>query len=123
MADISGNPKQAPEYALHRSGVTAPDSLPEQNRAHGINMASHTVAHVQVVPTGGANPAVAVLWWSQAAGKFVQEHVPIAKAGVGVDTPYEFDVDTKGRIMYVAVTAIAGGSVDVHVSGYSVEFR
>lgn len=121
MADIKGNPKLAPEYALHRSAVAAPDSLPEANRAHGINMASHTSAHIQVVPSGGANPSVAVLWWSEAAGKFVQEHVVIARAGVGADTPYEFTTESKGRIMFVAVTAIVAGAVDVHVSGYNVE--
>ncbi len=121
MADISGNPQLAPTYALHRSVVTAADTLPETERAHGINMASHTNAHIQVVPTGGANPDVAVLWWSEAAGRFVQEHTPITRAGVGVDTPYEFDVDSRGRIMFVAITAIVAGSVDVHVSGYNVE--
>ena len=121
MVDISGNPKQAPEYALHRSGVAAVDTLPEANRAHGINMAAHTVAHIQVVPSGGANPNVAILWWSEAASKFVQEQVSIAKTGVGVNIPYEFDVDARGRIMFVAVTAITAGVVDVHVSGYNDE--
>ena len=121
MADVSGNPNLAPEYALHRSARTAADSLPETLRPHGINMSSYTNAHIQVVPSGGANPDVAVLWWSEAAGEFVQEHTPITRAGVGVDTPYEFDVDARGRIMFVAITAIVAGSVDVHVSGYNVE--
>ena len=121
MADVSGNPKLAPEYALHRSERDAVDALPETVRPHGINMSSYTNAHIQVVPSGGANPDVAVLWWSEAAGEFVQEHTPITRAGVGVDTPYEFDVDSRGRIMFVAITAIVAGSVDVHVSGYNVE--
>ena len=121
MADISGNPTQAPIYALHRSEVTAPDTLPNTERGHGINMQNHSFGHVQVVPSGGANPNVAVLWWSEAAQAFVQEHTPITRAGVGADTPYEFDVESRGRIMFVAITGIAAGAVDVHVSGYNVE--
>jgi hypothetical protein len=73
---------------------------------------------VQVVPSGGANPSVAVFWWSEEAEKFVQEHVALAKAGVGVNAPYEFTVESRGRIMFVAVTAIAAGTVDVYVSGF-----
>lgn len=121
MADIKSSPKLAPEYALHRSEVVAVDTLPETVRSHGINMASHTFAHIQVVPSGGANPNVVILWWSEAAGRFIQEHTPITRAGVGVDIPYEFTVDSRGRIMFVAITAIAAGTVDVHVSGYNVE--
>lgn len=121
MADIKGNPKLAPDYALHRSEVAAADTLPEAIRAHGINMASYSHAHIQVVPSGGANPSVGVQWWSEAAGEFVQEQAPIAKAGVGVDTPYEFTVECRGRIMLVPITAIAAGAVDVHVAGYNVE--
>ncbi len=115
------NPRLAPEYALHRQKVTAPDALPETKHTRGINMTSHTQAHIQVVPTGGANPTVAVLWWSTAAGKFVQEHVPISRAGVGADTPFEFTIESHGRIMFVAVTAIVAGETDVFVSGYNVE--
>ena len=121
MADISANPKLAPDYALHRSAVTSADSLPETERGHGINMASHTTAHIQVVPSGGADPSVEVLWWSEVAQEFVQEHISIERVGVGVDRPYEFDVDSRGRIMFVAITTIAAGAVDVHVSGYNVE--
>lgn len=121
MADISANPKLAPDYALHRDAVAAADTLPEGERAHGINMASNTHAHIQVVPSGGANPNVGVLWWSEAAGAFVQEQIPILKAGVDADTPYEFTVECRGRIMFVPVTLIAVGAVSIYVAGYNVE--
>lgn len=121
MADISGNPKLAPNYALHRDAVTAADTLPETERSHGINMASHSHAHIQVVPSGGANPSVGVQWWSEVAGAFAQEQVPIVKAGVGADVPYEFTIESRGRIMFVPVTTIAAGAVSVYVAGYNVE--
>lgn len=121
MADIKGNPTLAPEYALHREAVTAADTPPETERGHGINMASYSHAHIQVVPSGGANPSVGVQWWSEVAGEFVQEHTPISRAGVGVDTAYEFTIESRGRIMFIPVTAIAAGAVSVHVAGYNVE--
>ncbi|MDX1390317.1 MAG: hypothetical protein R3344_14095 [Acidobacteriota bacterium] len=110
------SPREAPFYSAHRLGVDAVDSLPESAEARGINMADNRYANIQVVPTGGANPTVAVLWWSEAAGVFVQEHTPITRAGVGADTPFEFTVEAHGRTMFVAVTALAAGAVDILVS-------
>lgn len=125
MADeTKGNPTLAPDYALHRVVKDAADTLPETDRKRGINMASHRRAHVQVIPTGGANPNARVLWWSEAAGKFIDEHTPITKAGTGVDTPYEFTVECRGRIMFVALdggTIGAGDVIKVMVSGSGVE--
>jgi hypothetical protein len=88
-----------------------------------MNMDGHEVANVQVVPEGGANPSVSVYWWSDAANAFVQEHVPITKAGVGINTPFEFSVQANGRIMFVAIAAISAGSASVYVSGHDVEKR
>lgn len=120
--ETTRNPKQAPEYACHRIVKETGDTLPETIKEHGINMAQHEIGLIQVVPAGGANPNVAVLWWSDEAGAFVQEHTPITKAGVGVNTPYEFHVTAYGRILFVAVTGgvAAGQSVRVMVSGTNV---
>lgn len=121
MAETQGNPFQAPDYALHRSGVTVVDGASITNRKSGINMASDAQAHIQVVPSGGANPDVAVLWWSEVAGKFIAEHTAIAKVGIGANTSYEFTVDARGRIMFVSVTTLAAGSVEIAVSGFNAE--
>ena len=120
--ETTRNPLQAPEYACHRIVKDAADSLPETNKARGINMHQALRALIQVVPSGGANPNVAVLWWSEEAGKFVQEHTAITKVGIGVNTPYEFDVDANGRIMFVAVTAgiAATQTVRVMVAGAEI---
>jgi hypothetical protein len=111
----------APKYALHRE-VAAVDTLPETVKAHGINMSGYEYAHIQVVPIGGANPNVQVQWWYQNAagvGKFIQEHTAIAKTGAGANTPFEFSVECRGRIMFVAFTALAAGTAKAFVSGFN----
>jgi hypothetical protein len=108
--------KRAPNYTQHRKGITTPDAV-LTNVDLGVNTEHFDKAHIQVVPSGGANPTVKVYWWSDAASKFIQEHTEISKAGVGVNTPFEFTVDCLGRKMLVAVTVIAAGTTDVYVAG------
>lgn len=107
--------KKSPSYSLHRE-TTAVDSAFDVYD-YGINTSHYEKANIQVVPSGGANPNVEVLWWSDEASKFIQEHTQIAKSGVGANTPFEFTVDCHSRIMFVSITAIAAGSVKVFVSG------
>ena len=118
---VETGPKKAPDYALHRDAVAAVDVIANVKQGSGINCANYQYANIQVVPSGGANPNVAVYWWSEQAMKFVQEHTPIAKAGVGVNTPFEFTVECNGRKMFVAVTAITAGACDVLVSGFGLD--
>jgi hypothetical protein len=112
------SPYSAPEYSLHRDGVAAADVMANVIKKHGCNAYMYNYAHIQVVPKSGANPDVVVWGWSEAADAFVQEHTPIAKAGVGADTPYEFTIEPRGRIFFVQVAAIAAGNVDILVSGF-----
>lgn len=118
---MESGPQKAPDYAHHRADVTAPDVIADVPRATGINCSNYQSAHIQVVPSGGADPDVAVYWWSEEAGLFIQEHTPITRSGVGANTGYEFTVECRGRIMLVAVTAIAAGECDVYVSGFELE--
>lgn len=112
-------PAVAPNYTKHRTKVTAADSAALTDVKSCINMDGFADAHVQVIPSGGANPTVEVLWWSDAASKFIKEQVALTKAGIGADTPYEFTVSAKGRKMLVAVTTIAAGQCDVYVAGFN----
>lgn len=107
----------APDYSLYREGVSAADVMANVKKQHGCNGAMYRYAHIQVVPAAGINPNVAVWWWSEKAQKFVQEHTPIAKAGVGAGTPYEFTIEPMGRIFFVQV-ALTTGAVDILVSGF-----
>lgn len=110
----------APLYQQYRKAVAAVDTLPVTDVKEACNAGQHEDVHVQVFPAGGANPTVAVLWWSEAAGKFIQEHVAISKAGVGANTPFEFTIQAKGRMFFVAVTTLAAGTVDIYVSGFGL---
>lgn len=117
------SPQRAPDYAIHREGVTTVDTIADYKRGDGINMANYQFAHVQVIPkpASGADPTATVYWWSEAAGEFIQEHTPLAKAGVGANVPYEFTVECRGRIMFVAITTMAAGEVNyVLVSGFEL---
>jgi hypothetical protein len=119
MSDTKSSPEIAPSYNLIRE-VSAADSLPVTSRGMGCNASQYASVHIQVVPSGNANPNVSVLWWSEAAGAFVQEQVPITKSGVGANTAYEFTIEAKGRIFFVAVTTLATGSVKIYASGYGL---
>lgn len=121
---IQRAPKKAPEYAEHRSKVAAVDTIANVKKEHGMNMASHEWANVQVVPGAGLTPTVAIYFWSEAANKFVVDSDTTAKVAPGAAVPFEFAVHCLGRIMFVAVTAGTGANgVDVLVSGYDVEKR
>jgi hypothetical protein len=130
MTNISTNPVPpntallAPDYGHHRNNVSSvdPAALTDafySNVKAGINMRGYEYAHIQVVPTGGANPSVEVLVWSPGADRFIAIVTPVTQAGVGVDTPYEFTFSALGRHILVRVTSLAAGTCDVYVSGAS----
>lgn len=87
-----------------------------------MNMRDYKTALVQVVPTDGANPTVEVYFWSEAAGKFIAPHTTISKAGVGVNTPFEFEVAAYGRIMWIRVGTMAAGAAKIYVAGAEPDF-
>lgn len=113
----------APEYVTHREGVTAPDAAPSllTDQKQGINSAAYLSALVQVIPTGGANPSVQILTWSDAAGKFIVQNPDLVRTGAGADVPYEFQFECRSRRFFVRVTAIAAGSCDVYVAGHELD--
>ncbi len=116
----SSSPVRAPNYVAHRESVAAADGIGAiTRRARGVNMAGFESAHIQVLPETDAVAGVEVLWWSETAGKFIQENTSLAKAAVGASIPYEFTVDCKGRIMFVKIATLTGGAaVSVNVSGF-----
>ncbi len=110
---------KTPIYTLYREGLTAVDAVGTlTDRELGINTSSYEDICIQVIPKSGANPTVAVYFWSEHAATYVQQHTAISKTGVGATTPHEFTVEAKGRHVFVRVTAITAGSVDIAVSGF-----
>lgn len=122
-ANTTQSPENAPKYAHHREGVSAVDVLANYTKKHGMAMDTYEWAHIQVRPQGGADPSVRVYWWSEAATAWVVDKDLPVVAGEGADTPYEFTVPCRGRRMFVAVTAIAAGTADVHVAGFRTNIQ
>ncbi|KKN79951.1 hypothetical protein LCGC14_0334590 [marine sediment metagenome] len=125
LLETTHNPKLAPVYARHRvvEGAIDTGTITEERRA--MNMASHSHAHVQVIPTNGANPDVKVLFWSEAANRFIDPHPDqeISFGGAGPDVPYEFTFEPRGRKIFIFVTGTVTGDdvVEIQVAGYNVE--
>lgn len=121
MSDrLYGAADKAPRYLQHRHLVGVVDTLPETNEKHGISCEDYEYAHIQVVPSGGANPVVKVLFWSEGAAAFVPDHAGIDFTAFGVDTSWEASVSVRSRKMFVAVTSgVSGVQVcRVFVAGY-----
>jgi hypothetical protein len=117
---VKTSPERAPAYALYREGITSADTIANVEKIYGCNSSMYKDVHVQVIPASGVTTNVAIYWWSEQANKFIQEHTAITKASVGAGVPYEFTVEAKGRLFFVAVTA-TDGSVDIAVSGFEQE--
>lgn len=111
--------KKAPDYVLHRHLEETTDTLPETVKTHGINMMDWPVAHVQVVPSSGANPVVSILFWSEKAAKYVVQHASLNYAAKGNGVAWETTVPVAGRRMFVAVTGGVGAGEEcrVYVAG------
>jgi hypothetical protein len=116
------NPERAPEYNLHRE-VAAADVAADTVKAHGMVMQDYRYANIQVVPAGGANPDIEVMFWSEEAGAFISEHTALAFSGIGVNTPYEVTVDANGRRLWVMVPTMAAGSCKIFVGGFKTSQR
>lgn len=117
----SRGPGNAPNFNTHRTGVTATDTIANVTARQGMNMEGYEHAHIQVIPSGGANPTVQVYYWAPgvgSSGAWIREHTAATFAGVGADTPFGFTVQPRGRKMFVAVTTLAGGSVRIDVAGF-----
>ena len=108
---------RVPNYKIHRNAVASVDATLPTDVGVGINMKDYRKALIQVVPSA-ADPTVIVNWWSEAVGAFIPEHVTLSKAGIGAGLPFEFEVDCNGRIMFVEVSVLASGTIDVHVAGF-----
>lgn len=119
MAETQGNPYAAPRYARHRSGVTAADAATITDRGVGCNCEGYSHVHIQVIPSSGANPTVEILWWSEAAGQFIEDHTLVSKGAKGANTPFELTVECQNRIMVVRFDVLAAGTCEVMVAGFN----
>jgi hypothetical protein len=114
------NTTQAPDSKLYRT-VAANDAGPFTDKKQGLNCGQYNRLSVEVAPSGGDNPTVEVLVWSEAAGAFVKTNPAFTKTGLGVNTPYVFTFDCDGRIVFIAVNSGAGvGETKIATSGFDM---
>lgn len=109
--------QRAPSYAHHRRVKDAADAAVSTDVKQGMMCAGYENVNIQVNPSAAANPALAVLVWSEVAGKFVSTGTTKAAAGAGI--PQEFQFPAGGRVIWVQVTGgmAAADVVDIYVSG------
>lgn len=111
---MSTSPARAPRYSIHRTGVKADDVPANVPFGAGANASEYQAAHVQVVPGAGDACTATVLFWSEAAGKFIVGDVAPVVVAAGVAREFSFSV--RGRIFFVALssgTYASPGGIDV----------
>lgn len=100
----------APRVALHRTAAAAVDTVIPAVSSAGINMAGYDVAIIHVVPIAGTpEPDIEVLQWSESAGTFVSFATAKTASAPAANTPYIYQTDVDGGIIWVKV----GGTVGV----------
>lgn len=119
MAQPKPSPGVVPDYNLHRD-ASGNDTLPIGDRGKGMHMHGYSHAHVQVIPTGGDNPVVSVLFWSETAGEFIVQHTALDFGAKGANVSWEATIEARGRVMFVALTAGVAAGTKVFVSGFDV---
>lgn len=133
LTEPNGSPEAAPRYQLwvHRTANdTNADFLAGPESKNGINFGSYNVGLIQAIPRDGADLSdtpggadtitLTEYEWSPGAGAFIPTGNTYTASGAGAPVGVEFDA--RGRIMYFAVTGIAGGrSVSIYASGYELD--
>lgn len=116
---FDSSPASAPTFTKHRLVKVNPDAGDITKQSRGMNMHGFKVAHVKVIPSAGITPTVTILFWSETAGKFIQEQTSIVKAGPGAGLAFEFSFEVQGRVIFAFVTGTigVGKQVEVEVAG------
>lgn len=114
------SPSTAPKFTKHRTVADAVDTGVITTRKWGMNMSGFDKAIVRVLPQGGANPNIEILFWSEEAGAFVADASGLTATGKGVDVPYDFTCEVNNRIIFVYVTGTvaAADTVEILVAGF-----
>ena len=109
--------QRAPQMTLWKEGLAAAEALPlAQPQTAGINCGNYNKILVNVIPSGGANPTITALVWSDKANAFIQMVPAATFAGPGANTPFSFVFEAQGRIVYLAVTTLAAGAVAIEAA-------
>lgn len=111
---------QVPQFQVHRT-VTADDGAAPT--ITDINLGSRADGYekcvVNAVPSGTANPVMEVLFWSDAAGRFIPTNPATSLPAAGADVAQSLVFDVIGRIFIVIVVSGTGaGSTIIEIAGF-----
>lgn len=113
---------RSPEFALYKKTTTAADSGPYTEKKHGVATDNWLETIVDVSSTAPSNPVLTFMFWSEKAGKFVEDVDIGPTLPQGPAAAFQKRIPTAGRIMFIAVTgAIDGGVVTISVAGTELE--
>jgi phage tail sheath gpL-like len=121
--NMLGSPSSVPAFTLHRTVEDAIDAGPDVPvvASAGMNMKGFDEAVIQVVPKAGAAilPGIEVYQWSESAGTFVPFVAAKTATAPAVLTPYTFQTEVFGAIIWVRVTGTMTTSdvVEILVAG------
>jgi len=118
--ELKSTLSEAPNFVPHRVVSDANETTFDTERKHGMNGDLYNEAIVQVIPDAGVTPTVDVLFWSEAAAKFIPDQTPITKAGSVGGQAFSFSFPILGRVFLVRVTAglSLGKSVRIDCAGH-----
>lgn len=109
----------APQFAPHRTGLSAADGSNSDKKAEGVNCEGFNDIAVDVVKVSGTitDLDVEVLFWSETTGAFVSQDAQITKADH--TTGFQFVFESQGRIFWVKITTLTGTTpvVSIYVAG------
>lgn len=132
LTTVHSSPSLAPQFQLYRQ-VTANDAAPSGGylgatvvKAHGCNCAGYEDVEFQVVQRttapvsgtpGGAGAVTMTLYeWVPGANRFMATGDTVTAGGAG--QPAKLIVSGRGRILFAAITGLAGSeSASVYASG------
>ena len=121
--ELKSTLSEAPLFVPHRYVEDTNEATTyDTERKHGMNGESYETAHVQVIPIAGITVTVEVLFWSDAAGKFISEQTPLVFVAPGA-VPFSFSFEVKGRVFLVRVNAGLAASkwVRIDAAGFRAQ--
>jgi len=118
---MSASTTVAPDSKLYRT-AKANDAGPFNDKKQGLNCGHYENLHLEILPSGGDNPVIEVLYWSEEAGLFIGENPAAPYAARGANVPWTVAVPVRGRHVMVVVNSGGGvGETKIATSGYGID--
>lgn len=115
---------RSPEFSLYKTVEDAAEGAgPYTEKKHGVATDNWLSTIVDIACSASANPAIDILFWSDAAGAFVVDDDVATITAKGAGVSYQKVVNSAGRRIFVLVggTVPASESVEISLAGTELE--